>query len=584
MAFQLVLALAVLLGCIATWAVATPLIGDASYRFDDREWTAAELPLFVDTEGSRMDIAFTIDAAAVRVGTYVVKPDDCIESMTINGVELPAEVVAFCDYGQGKDVRLGEYLRAGANDVALRLRDDGGKGGVRVAPSPHDPLAVVLAIVACVAVVQCILFAFRHLRAEPKRYAVLLILIAGIALRVLYAGTTHWNERGHDTDAHIDYIEYVAANAAIPPAEDGWEYHQPPLYYASMAVPFKVARALGGSDDVALAVIQLVSLVLSIVTLALACRIGTLLFPKQAERPELYAFCAIVASFPSLVFLSSRISNDALFTVLGFAATLVLLRWWRTKRWKEWYVLCALSALAFVTKNTGIICLGVAGLCLLLLPGKPWKSKAVHALGGFLVVALIAGWYPILRIAIEEDTNRTLSLGNMEMNGALGVENGIANLLTFHPLEVLSHPFNNPWEDDTRREFFLEYLFRSAFFGEFRFESFEALAPTLLFVGLLTLPLALFGIFRSIARTPRRDAPLLLLLVAYACASAAYRILFPFAPNQDFRFILPVLVPAAFFVCNGFGGLPRALRHSAHTVAALFAGLCALFILFIVVA
>src|SRR5262249_9568082 len=44
---------------------------------------------------------------------------------------------------------------------------------------------------------------------------------------------------GFDVGSHVDYINYIRTHAVLPLANEGWEMHQPPLYYAASAAALK---------------------------------------------------------------------------------------------------------------------------------------------------------------------------------------------------------------------------------------------------------------------------------------------------------------------------------------------------------
>ena len=47
---------------------------------------------------------------------------------------------------------------------------------------------------------------------------------------------------GFDTDGHVEYIRMIEERDALPTAADGWETHQPPLFYLAGAFLLKVTR------------------------------------------------------------------------------------------------------------------------------------------------------------------------------------------------------------------------------------------------------------------------------------------------------------------------------------------------------
>src|SRR5262249_53021449 len=145
---------------------------------------------------------------------------------------------------------------------------------------------------------------------------------------------------------------------------------------------------------------------------------------------------------------------------------------------------------------------------------------------GFLLACILAGWLPVVRILIEANNSRTLSLGNQGMHSSLVVTNAARNFLTFNPFAMIRIPFNNPFDDATRRQYFWEYFFRSSLFGEFGFDQIRHLARMLLTVALSLLPLLVVGFVRSLWKAFRAALPVTLTFVFLLIASVAYRVLF----------------------------------------------------------
>jgi hypothetical protein len=185
----------------------------------------------------------------------------------------------------------------------------------------------------------------------------------------------------------------------------------------------------------------------------------------------------------------------------------------------------------------------------------------------------------VLRFYLEADTSRSLSLGNQGMNSGLSVANSPVNLLTFNPSQILQHPYNNPWDDTYRRQYFPEYFFRSAFTGEFGFDDhLKDLNVGILFFALLAIPLMVFGFIRERCTDPLKHLPFWLLLLLMLAASASYRIHFPYTANQDFRFVVMIIVPLSYYAVSGTA-LPMPLRILTRLLLLAFILCCALFLL-----
>ncbi len=522
-----------------------------------------------------MDIAVT----PLTARHWGVSTDDCLQAIIVNGEALQDPDLGYCDFDAIRSFDLSPLLKHGLHSVELLSENTGGDVSATVVASRTDPmfllwLAYVLAIVWFM-----LRLLFQHLWPESGVMSGL-ILLWGTFLRISYVLVTPYGLRAHDSDAHVDYIRYVSQHLRVPPGNGGWEYHQAPLYYFLTGLYHRVASGMGAAEALILRQLQVGSLFFSILTLLLGYDVARLTFPGTERRWPVWLMTSVLAVFPSLVFISSRLYNDALYPLLGLAVIALLLRWWQGGSPWTWFGMSVALASAYLTKMSALAFLPAVGLCLLIRHGRQWRAILRDGAVLAVTVTLLAGWLPVLRLAIEPETSRTLSLGNEGMHSGLIVGNQAENLLTFHPLRLLEQPFNNPWDDATRRQYFPEYFYRSAFFGEFGFESVRGLAIAILILSFLLLPFLLWGMLSSLhRRTWRSTFPPLLLLLGMLAANIAYRLRYPYASNQDFRFMVLGTVPLAAFLTLGIQRLPWRLRALPLLLAACLIASCSVFLL-----
>ena len=574
----------VLLGCsllALAWTQRSmrPIPSPVVFAFEGRESESGPLPLFVPTQGPSLRVSFTLDLARLHPVILRIKPDDCLTELQVNGQTLTGEQYLFCDFGTGKPVQLRGILQPGLNTFSATISDQGGLGGINVSVDPTDPLQSLLHLWLTGSLVLFAAVIVWMQRRSGKSIALPLIFAGGVLLRLLYFLATPYSVRGHDTDAHIDYIRFVADHLTIPPAQDGWEFHQPPLYYFFTGLLMRAERFFGRDANATLFDIQCTSLLLSVATLIVGFFILRRIFPRKEQESQLLLSAGLLATFPSLIFLASGITNDTLAQLLGFCVVFFLLCFWQKGKLSDWYLTCIMISLSLITKVSAALFLPAAFLPFLLHRSLTWKQKSFHAASSFLLIVLLAGWLPFVRVAIEGETSRTLSLGNEGMHSGLLLTNDWSNFLTFNPIEILRHPYNNPWDEATRRRFFFEYLYRSAFFGEYSFDgNLKLLTLAILFTGFFVLLLSLYGLATELRRHFRRSLPLTLLLCLLFAASLAYRLRFTYSANQDFRFIVLSILPLIVFAVRGIPTLPSFLRTSALAFCLAFLACSALFI------
>lgn len=194
-----------------------------------------------------------------------------------------------------------------------------------------------------------------------------------------------------------------------------------------------------------------------------------------------------------------------------------------------------------------------------------------------MVVLLLAGWF-ILPPFFSETTPKAV-VGNIDqMTGA--IPSTPEYLFTFNPFQVLLHPFNNVYDDIGRRQYHLEYLFRSMFFGEVETnELFQPFGLIIISAALLLLPFVVFSFWNDVKKwTASHTFPLVLISIAVFLGSFGMRILVPFSSSSPFRYSTPLYIAFAFY----------ALIHTDRTkpfrftLVTLLSGVSAAFLLVLI--
>jgi hypothetical protein len=549
------------------------------YQRGDEAEQQCELPLRMKTDGDEdLTVRFELTVDLFSPSSFLIVPDDCLDALIVNGQAVDDPSLPVCDYTNGAIIDLSPVLWSGRNTVEAIIRNNGGDAQFLIKPSWTDPLvAIPVAVIALAVFCFFTLLLARYGRATWPVPLVALFILA-TALRIFYLSVTPYWIRGHDTDGHIEYIEHLLTDFTLPSPNAGWESWQPPLYYTTAAAWASPLHITGFGRETILFWVQLLSLLLSIWTLLLIVQIGTRLFPTgRARTVGLPLFFGLVAFMPSLVMLTARINNDVLQIPLAFLAILFLIEWWRSGKTIPWLGCMLAIGLAVLSKSNGLLLLPAAFLCLPLRYWRDWKRMFVNGAAGLLIVLLVAGWFSAYRHF--SGTGQDLLVGNDDvLNSALGVDNGPLAYLTFNPIEMVRIPFNNAWEDAARRMYFWEYLYRSAFFGEFGFgDERKLLASWVIAVSLPVFLIAVCGWFAGWRRW-REDLPMLLIAVFLLFGHAAFRFRYPFSSSQDFRYIVPFLLPVGYFAVRWWTGMKEGhLKNSLLLCMQMFIVLCAVF-------
>lgn len=515
-------------------------------------------PLKHRQDGHAVDGQLPMWLGPVHATIFRVYPDDCLESFRVNG-GYSTDGPQYCDYSYGHDLDWSSFVKAGDNTVYFRVRNFSGAGGFRLSVSPWDPVAFPLILLGFGSVVLLVIASFFLWGSDVHRRTLLSIFWAGAMLRLAYVIRSPFGVRSYDFDGHVDYLMYVLNNFSVPHAQAGWQYYQPPLYYFFNAPFLWPLKFFGASEDSLVRVGQLVSLGMSWAALGLAVWIGTLLFRQKAQRVYQYLFVALVAVFPGIVFMSSRISNDALIVPLSFGFLAFLLRWWKTGGTWDASFAALLLALGMLTKSNFLAFLPVFALVVLLRHGTPFKRKAV--LGGVcaLILVLVTGWYFILRVGMERERH---VVGNIGSNApGLRVEIKPENFFVFRPHQVLMVPYAHAWSDHAGRNRFWEHLFKTAHTGEWDF-GFRVHAVMRVMLALSMLLLAV-GVSRALYLL-WFDADGTVVLWSTSAILLFSMMALVIVENvggfQDFRYVPGMVVPVTWYVLDGIRVLPRPFR------------------------
>lgn len=412
------------------------------------------------------------------------------------------------------------------------------------------------------------------------RMWLLSIFVSGSMLRFIYCCLTPYRTRALDWWGHIEYVEYVLANWRIPPAQEGWQFYQPPLYYFSSALWAKLGILLGRADGVPLADLRLFACLMSIGAFAGGIWIGEMLFKSDDEKSMSIWFAGVLAVFPGFVHFASRISNDVpllLFSVLFLA---FLIRWWNDNRTRDVYAACAFLCLGLLTKLNVLPLAAVLAICLVVHRKSTWSSKVRTSAVCLAMIALSTGWLFYLRYGVEGERS---VVGN-RLGYRLRVDNHPANFLVFNPVGMLEHPYNNTLRDRERRDYFWEFAYRSAQFGEFNHGAVvKPLARSVLLLALAGLPLLIAGLVITLKREFHSRLPIWLTFLLLVAALFCYRFSSPFASNQDYRFIPVVLVPATYFILRAISCMPSLWKQLSLAIAGVYIGCSAGFTIWLLV-
>jgi hypothetical protein len=79
-------------------------------------------------------VHFTLGLNIVHPQSYLFVPDDCVQSIQINGQNVEDAQIPFCDI-RGKAIHIGRYVSIGDNAVTVVVENKGGDTGFTVHPA-----------------------------------------------------------------------------------------------------------------------------------------------------------------------------------------------------------------------------------------------------------------------------------------------------------------------------------------------------------------------------------------------------------------------------------------------------------------
>jgi 4-amino-4-deoxy-L-arabinose transferase-like glycosyltransferase len=164
------------------------------------------------------------------------------------------------------------------------------------------------------------------------------LLALGIGLRILVFPFLSPLDSDYE---HLDLVKYVAEHHALFPLSANPLAFHPPRYYM-LGAPF---YAFTGSAKG----VQLLSLLLSILTLLLFCRLLYVENLVSGEKPRMYAFL-LPCFLPGFVVNSLVVSNDTLAAFFGALIVLQVVRFIAAPRNSQLLLLGVLEGLGLLSK------------------------------------------------------------------------------------------------------------------------------------------------------------------------------------------------------------------------------------------
>lgn len=539
-----------------------PQILTVQYAVNGKEKVHASLPLRMATLGEQVRVSLVVSVPPHFIPQgYDIVVDDCLQEVLVDGVSTLRYPDGLCGSSR---YRVPLSIPSGIHQITFITQDHGSMYHFDFAVPRSDRFSLVGWLMIGVILLTYLWFLRYYLQWSSPAVLVFGATILSIILRYLYSSVTPFFVRAHDWDRHVEYVRYVRDSFHIPSASGGLEFFQPPLYYFLSAVWWRATEYLQSPASQILVHLQTLSFLLSILSACFLAGIGWVLVKDRRDAPLAILLLSIV---PGIVYFSSQISNDALIAPLGYSVILLSVLFLRRPTLWLWYGIVLLCVCIALTKLNGFVLLPLVLVCTVPYFVRV-RSSLKHAVFGIIVFIVLFAWYPYTRLILEKDLTRTVTIGSVEMNPETSVGNSLRELLTFNPARVLSAPYLDPVQPGQEKGYFLEYFFRSAFFGEYQFPaSYRFMHFVMLLMGMIVALFCFIGLILDVRRPSIFSVPMIALFDTVILCAIVIRVLVPFSPLQDFRYSILIVVPMAYYFFRSTDIVPPSVRRFALSCA-----------------
>jgi len=393
--------------------------------------------------------------------------------------------------------------------------------------------------------------------------------------KLFYLYNSNYDLLPNDIPGHADYIKIIAKELKLPSPNDCWECYHPPLFYISSAIIYHTANSIGVINDAEVfRLIQLYCLLLYYGFLLTSI----LIINKTlgANKNTLLAI-SLLLFWPSGTIQSIRVANDVPAYLFFSLSLFYLIEWWQTNDTKSLIFSSFFSAIGLLIKSNLAIMAFVLMICFLyrfFFTKKAISRKIIE----FIMI------FTILSAAILLNQRNTLLgikqddpfVGNYKRipSQVYGVGNKLSNYIQFDFDSYTKYPTIIPTEDASGRQYFLNYLFKTALFTELKttnfLQSIFATEISYLFLGLVIF--SGIGLAYLCLKDFGPKFPLLAMAGALFLSSVIFRYRYPLASSNDFRYIYPLLIPFVIFVAWSYRYFQQnsILKNIYHLVLLLF--------------
>src|SRR5690606_33559990 len=210
---------------------------------------------------------------------------------------------------------------------------------------------------------------------------------------------------------------------------------------------------------------------------------GTLKKSFGKRTCALFIASAAVCLWPAGIIHSIRIGNDIPLYAFYALSFYYCLSWWRKKSTHHLLYASIWASMALLTKSNALAVWGVLGVILLIHCYRLWRHRHTRphpinqifkscfiVVGIFVVTMVINFGDNVWHYVQGTSSDWLLSNVSESINPGLKVGNELRNYLVFDTATFLQNPYISTWDDRYGRQYFWNFVWRSALTAEFFFE------------------------------------------------------------------------------------------------------------------
>ena len=414
-------------------------------------------------------------------------------------------------------------------------------------------------------VVSALILAFG--RKFTSKDLITAVLAAGFILRSVMVLFTPLNFWQHDVSSfspdqagfHDTYILYIYNNFTIPDVDvrNYGQFYHPPLHYLVSALFFRLQNVLP---------VKFASNINGLKMLPMLWTSYLVLFSKKILEQlkiqgKALAFSLMLIVFcPQMIFLAIQVNNDALALMLFVSSIFLAFKWYNKPGLTTVLLLAVSIGCAMMTKlSMGFVAFPVAWIFIarLIKNGKKKAGELIKQFAAFALVVFPLGmWFPL----------RNLICYNVPLTYVYEIDSSAnMDVWMYSPVqrlfvpskEILSTPYIRQGVEHNDFNIFLG-LIKSGLFDNRAFENsyltgiaFAMVAVSAVLI-IAILAVALAGAAGRFKRSGKKvldnteGISLWILTAVLIISETVFCFKHPVVCTEAFRYIAPVLVPAAF--------------------------------------